>query len=495
MAKLVLSNIGSRYGSIDALNANFAAIEEAIENTLSLDGTLPNALVDVLDMGGFKVINLPAPTSNTDAANKAYVDAVTAVINGYLDEIEIVANNITSVVSVANNVSTIIAVADDFSVVADNIDAVTAISGNVGSIEIVGLDLNGVWQQGVVYDFGSITEAPVGAVTPGDSNIVLVAESITDVNTVASNIGNILAAVVAASDAADSAAEALVSETNAATSASTATTQAGLATTNGATQVALATTQANTATTQAGIATTQAGLAATSAATATTKAGQALTSANNAATSESNASGSATDAAIAQVAAEAALAATLTAYDNFDDRYLGAKASDPTTDNDGDPLVGGTLYYNTTSAVMKLYTGSAWVAAYVSGADYLAKANNLSDLTSTITARTNLQLGSAATTNSTDYATAAQGATADTALQAYVETDPIYVASSWYTTTNNASSWDTAYGWGNHASAGYALSSSLGALAFLATVGTTEITNNAVTVGKLAATLDLGTIV
>jgi hypothetical protein len=35
------------------------------------------------------------------------------------------------------------------------------------------------------------------------------------------------------------------------------------------------------------------------------------------------------------------------------------------------------------------------------------------------------------------------------------ETDPVYTASSWYTTTNNSSNWDTAYGWGNHASAGY----------------------------------------
>lgn len=40
-------------------------------------------------------------------------------------------------------------------------------------------------------------------------------------------------------------------------------------------------------------------------------------------------------------------------------------------------------------------------------------------------------------------------------LTSYTETDPIYTASSWYTTTNNSSNWDTAYGWGNHASAGY----------------------------------------
>jgi len=98
------------------------------------------------------------------------------------------------------------------------------------------------------------------------------------------------------------------------------------------------------------------------------------------------------DAVIAQTAAEAARDATLAAYDQFDDRYLGAKASDPTVDNDGDALLAGSLYYNTTVPEMRLYTGSAWVAAYVSGDSFLAKANNLSELTNAGTARTNLGL-------------------------------------------------------------------------------------------------------
>jgi hypothetical protein len=44
-------------------------------------------------------------------------------------------------------------------------------------------------------------------------------------------------------------------------------------------------------------------------------------------------------------------------------------------------------------------------------------ANNLSDLTNVATARTNLGLGTAALTASTDYATAAQGTKADSAVQ------------------------------------------------------------------------------
>lgn len=63
-------------------------------------------------------------------------------------------------------------------------------------------------------------------------------------------------------------------------------------------------------------------------------------------------------------------------------------------------------------------------------------------------------LGSAAFTPTTDYATAAQGALADSALQS--ETDPVFSASpSFAITGTQITNWDTAYGWGNHATAGY----------------------------------------
>ena len=100
-----------------------------------------------------------------------------------------------------------------------------------------------------------------------------------------------------------------------------------------------ATTSAATATAQANIATTKATESAASAATATTKASEAATSASNASTSETNAAAS---------------------FDSFDDRYLGAKSSDPSVDNDGDALLTGALYFNSSDNVMKNYTGSAW---------------------------------------------------------------------------------------------------------------------------------------
>ena len=57
---------------------------------------------------------------------------------------------------------------------------------------------------------------------------------------------------------------------------------------------------------------------------------------------------------------------------------------------------------------MKVYDGSNWLNAYASLSGALIANQNLSDLNNAATARTNLGLGTAATTAASDYATAAQ---------------------------------------------------------------------------------------
>ena len=207
-------------------------------------------------------------------------------------------------------------------------------------------------------------------------------------------------AASSATSASTAATNAATSETNAAssaTSASSSASSAATSATNAATSETNAATSASNAATSETNAASSASSASTDAASASSSATSAASSASSASTSATNAASSATSAASAQTAAESARDATLAAYDSFDDRYLGAKTSDPTLDNDGNALVAGSLYFNTTDGIMKLYTGSAWVAAYVSGADYLAKANNLSDLQSAATARTNLDVDQAGT--------------------------------------------------------------------------------------------------
>jgi len=198
-----------------------------------------------------------------------------------------------------------------------------------------------------------------------------------------------------ASAASSSASTASTQATNAGTSATAAAASASSASSSASaasTSASNASTSASNASTSASGASTSATNAASSATAASGSASTASTQATNAATSATSAAGSATSAASAQTAAESARDATLAAYDSFDDRYLGAKTSNPTVDNDGNALVAGALYFNSVSGAMQLWTGSAWVAAYVSGSGYLAATNNLSDVSSVATARTNLGL-------------------------------------------------------------------------------------------------------
>lgn len=353
------------------------------------------------------------------------------------------------------------ATSENVVVVRDNIDDINDVADNIGIIQTVGSDLAG---SGFNYDLGSITDPTTGTGTP-PGNIEVVADNITNINTVATNIADI-----------DTVVANLVDIQNAEENADAAAASASLAN-DWATK------------------------------TSGPVAGgeySAKYNAQQAASSASSASSSASSAASAQIAAESARDQTLAAYDNFDDRYLGTKSSDPTLDNDGNALIAGALYFNSVDGVMKVYTGTVWVAAYASLSGALLVANNLSDLSNTSTARSNLGvaigtnvqawdtdldwvaanlttagkallddvdaaaqrttlgLGTAATTNSTDYATAAQGTKAD-----------------------------TAYGWGNHAVAGYAIDSTVvhlagtetitGAKTFSSTI-TGSITGNAGTV-------------
>ena len=115
-----------------------------------------------------------------------------------------------------------------------------------------------------------------------------------------------------------------------------------------------------------------------------TSATASATSATNAANSATAASTSATNAANSATASASSATSAANSFDDFDDRYLGAKSSEPSTDNDGDALVTGALFFDTTAGAMKVYTGSAWQTVTVSASNQ-ANINTVAGISSNVT--------------------------------------------------------------------------------------------------------------
>ena len=226
--------------------------------------------------------------------------------------------------------------------------------------------------------------------------------------------------------------------------------------------------------------------AATSAAAAATSETNAATSASNAATSASNAAASASSAAAS--------------YDSFDDRYLGPKASAPTLDNDGNALLTGAIYWNSTSNNLWVWTGSAWSQATLtagsfatlSGTETLTNktiafgSNTLTDVASLNTAQTFTGTKTFSGTSSALALVlndAAEVATVSaTAATGTINYD-ITTQSVLYYTSNASANWTVNF----RASSGTSLNTALATgqsvtVAFLVTQGSTAYFNNSIQV-------------
>ena len=71
--------------------------------------------------------------------------------------------------------------------------------------------------------------------------------------------------------------------------------------------------------------------------------------------------------AVQSAASATAAQASLDSIESF---YIGASATDPSTDLNGDPLTAGDFYYNSTDGLMKVYNGTVFVNASVDGTQY-----------------------------------------------------------------------------------------------------------------------------
>jgi len=421
----------------DIANINTAATNIADINTTATDiaqintvaGDISNLNAVAADLAAVVTVasDLTAPTSN--------VDVVAASIN----EVTTVAGDTTEINAVAGSLAPINTVADDllspnlstdqiydlgsvadvdeggdgsvdgyvitavnnlgtYQTVANSIDDVSAVSQNITSINTLGTisaditTVAGADQpiQDVAANLNPISAVAaittaVSNVSDASSEVVLAANNLDDISTVADDIVFIRSAPAAADDAAaarDRAEEWASNNEDVEVVAGEFSSKHHAAKSQASAQLAQqAQTDAESAESQAQSSRDQAAQSESNAAA----------SESAAAISESNASNSESNAA--QSAATAS-----DRFDTFDDAFLGAKTSDPATDNGGDPLSTGALYYNESTGALRVYNGSAWIDA-INASTALIGANNLADVDSASDSRANLGLGDIATQN------------------------------------------------------------------------------------------------
>ena len=252
-----------------------------------------------------------------------------------------------------------------------------------------------------------LQDSPAGTLLTNTSYWALIIDAATAAASASAAASSASAAASSASAAASSASAASTSETNAASSASaastsasnaassasTASTQASNAATSAtaaaasetaaaasesaaATSATNASNSASAASTSATNASNSASAASTSASNAASSASAASTSASNAASSASAASGSATAAASSASSAASSASAAQAAVDSIESYYLGSAASDPSVDDNGDPLTAGDWYFNTTTNKTRIYNGSSWQDAVVDTSGVVTKTSN-----------------------------------------------------------------------------------------------------------------------
>jgi hypothetical protein len=359
---------------VDDYETTLTVAEPTQDNTITLPNTtgtvvLANAVQTLtnktIDMTGVTLTGLSsAGMVSSSATPKDYVDSI-------LGSATAASTSAASALVSANSASAS-AVSANTSAIAASTSAVQA-STSAASASVSQIAAN----TSAIAASTSAASALVSATSAGASVAAVQASAAAASTSAASASVSQIAAQTSAASAATSASNASGSAISASTSAASAAASAVSANTsavNASTSAVNASTSAASASVSAIAASTSAASALVSANSATaavssiegfsiaaqTSAASAAASAIAASTSEVNASTSAASASVSAIAASTSAVQAEAAWDEFDDRYLGAKASPPTVDNDGNPLVTGALYWSTAVNQMFVWDGSAW---------------------------------------------------------------------------------------------------------------------------------------
>jgi len=301
----------------------------------------------------YKITGLGDPSSAQDAATKNYVD--TGVSSGVAQAAASAAAAATSATSASNSAT---AAATSATSAANSATA----SASSASAAATSASSAATSATAAATSATSAAASATAAATSATSAAASATAAATSATSAAASATTAAASVAAIAGYAAAAATSETNAANSATAAATSATSAANSATAAANSATAAATSATSADSAASIAIAQASNASASASAAATSATSAANSATAAATSATSAAASATAAATSATSAASSATSAEAAWDSFDDRYLGPKASAPSTDNDGNPLTSGVIYYNTTDGNMYVWNGgtSSW---------------------------------------------------------------------------------------------------------------------------------------
>ena len=391
--------------NIDTEVSTVSGIATEIQNVSAVDSHVQTVSQNISDVNTVAGISSNVTTVSDNSANVTTVANNTTDITtvaGISSDVSTVANNTSNINTVANNntdITTVAGISTDISDVAlidSDVSTVAGIDSSVSTLATVSTDVSSL--ASISSDISTVSgiSGNVTSVAGISTNVTSVANNESNVNTLAGNISDINTLAEVSTDISTLAPQASSISTLSGIS-SDITTVSGVSTdvttvSGISSDVSTVSGVASNVTTVAGISSainTVAGDSAEIASLAT------ITS--DITTTASNATDIST------------VASNITNVNSFADTYS-IGATDPATADEGD------LFYNTTNNALKYYDGTQWTSLEVQTAQEIANLID-SDTTAESTLKSALGLGTAAYTASTDYATAAQGSTADSALQ------------------------------------------------------------------------------
>ena len=382
------SGITFEGATADAYETFLTVVDPTQDNTITLPNT--SGTLDIIDavqtltnktitsptINGTPVITGLSSTgmSTTSATPKNYVDSILGSATAVSTS---AASAATSASSAATSASS--AVTSASSALTSQTAAATSANSAATSASSAATYLTSV-QTSAASAATSATSAAASATTAAASVATITTSAASAATSAASAATSAASAAAYTSAAATSAASAATSASSAAasaasitgsvsaaatsaTSASASATAAATSATSAAASATAAATSATSASTYASNASTYATNSANSATAAATSATSAAASATAAATSATAAATSATSAAASATAAATSATSSAASFTSMDQRYLGAKASPPTLNNQGGALTTGAEYWNSSNNTMYVWNGSAWSAA------------------------------------------------------------------------------------------------------------------------------------